>query len=327
VPWTAAGGNGHLYQATRAPDGVSWAEAQAWAVAHGGYLATIGSAAENEFVFKLADNARFWTDDPSGGSQGPLLGGRQRPGTAGPDGVWEWANGEGPFAYARWAPGQPGGLAGDNRMAYFADGPGRRQPVWRPVSDRGHLARSFVVEYVSAERAPAANPKTLSSALKPLQPAAVYHWAVVDGGNGHYYQAVAARDGLTWDAAQAVAAQHGGYLATIGSAAENSFVFNLIDDRRFWNNGNGSAVGPYIGGFKSPGSRKPAEGWQWAHGEGAFTYTNWGPGQPNNKNGDEDRAHYYAPGRTNVQEPLWNDQAASADEWGFVVEFDTKPAP
>jgi hypothetical protein len=324
--WTADGGNSHFYQVIAAPNGVRWADAHAWALAHGGYLATIGSAAENEFVFKLADNVRFWADDPQGNSHGPLLGGRQPPGSGKPDTGWEWDVYEGPFTYTRWAAGQPGNHADDGGMDFFASGSKRRQPTWGVVNARQHLARSFVVEYVSAARAPAGNPRALP-AVSPLQPAAIYHWAVVDGGNGHYYQAVSARSGITWDAAQALALANGGYLATIGSAAENNFVFQLIDDRRFWNNGEGYSVGPYIGGFKSPGSPRPEEGWQWVHGDGTFAYTNWAPGKPNNANGNEDRAHYYAPARTNAQEPFWNDQPASADEWGFVVEFDTKPTP
>ena len=37
-----------------------------------------------------------------------------------------------------------------------------------------------------------------------------------------------APDGVNWTSAQAIAAGRGGYLATITSAAENSFVYGLI---------------------------------------------------------------------------------------------------
>src|SRR5262249_15632204 len=59
-------------------------------------------------------------------------------------------------------------------------------------------------------------------------------WRVADGGNGHYYQAVSTPGGITWEAAQAAAVGMGGYLATITSAAENAFAFNLAKDPSLW---------------------------------------------------------------------------------------------
>ena len=52
VPLTWGDGNGHAYEVVLASN-ISWSAAQAAATARGGRLATIGSSAENEFVFAL----------------------------------------------------------------------------------------------------------------------------------------------------------------------------------------------------------------------------------------------------------------------------------
>ncbi len=60
-------------------------------------------------------------------------------------------------------------------------------------------------------------------------------WRVSEGGNGHFYMAVTAPAGLSWDRAEVLAEMAGGYLATITSAQENAFVFSLIQDPIDWN--------------------------------------------------------------------------------------------
>ncbi len=54
VEWsTGVGGNGHLYEAVEAQLGISWTEARDAAISKGGYLVTLTSQAENDFVFGL----------------------------------------------------------------------------------------------------------------------------------------------------------------------------------------------------------------------------------------------------------------------------------
>jgi len=53
-------GNGHDYEAVLAPDGITWDAANAAAVASGKHLATITSAAENDFVFSLLSAPELW---------------------------------------------------------------------------------------------------------------------------------------------------------------------------------------------------------------------------------------------------------------------------
>ena len=103
------GGNGHLYQAILTPGGISWADAQAAAVAASGSLATITSPEENAFVFDLVDDdPAFWDDSSPVNNHGigPWLGGLQPPGAPEPGGGWEWVTGE-PWSYTNWGSGMP----------------------------------------------------------------------------------------------------------------------------------------------------------------------------------------------------------------------------
>ena len=54
VSWSC---NGHFYDVVSVPGTISWEDANAAAIAAGGYLATITSQAENDFVFLLVNNA------------------------------------------------------------------------------------------------------------------------------------------------------------------------------------------------------------------------------------------------------------------------------
>lgn len=136
-------------------------------------------------------------------------------------------------------------------------------------------------------------------------------WPTAAGGNGHWYMAVAAPDlnwGITWNDAQAGAAEAGGYLATSTSQAENDFVVDLVTGTQaardaYWLPGtwqNGDGAGPLLGGYQTPGlgySNEPGFEWHWVTGE-TWSYTNWMPGEPNNttpfnNNADnEDRLQY-----------------------------------
>ena len=116
--------------------------------------------------------------------------------------------------------------------------------------------------------------------------------------------------------ASLAATDRGGYLATITSAAENAFVFNLADqDPIVWYNG----YGPWLGGIQPVGSAEPAGGWSWITGE-PFTYQNWAPLQPNN-NQNEDRIHFG--GQAN-RSSMWNDVGRNTVTFtrGFAVEYD-----
>jgi len=148
-------------------------------------------------------------------------------------------------------------------------------------------------------------------------------WEVSAGGNGHMYRAVPGFPGLNWDVADQIAQADGGYLATINSAAENDFVFNLVNTSAFFSSFNGS--GPALGGFQLDGSPEPAGGWSWVTGE-PWSYTNWLPTQPDNGLEREDRLHYFS-NLSGTPASTWNDiYRADSNLGGYVVEVVPEPA-
>ena len=106
---------------------------------------------------------------------------------------------------------------------------------------------------------------------------ALCEWLIADGGNGHFYEAVAVPNVITWAEAGEAATAAGGYLVTITSQAENDFVFDLINDPAYWNPSY-NLRGPCIGGFQPAHSPDPDGNWQWVTGE-PFVYSNWDTAQ------------------------------------------------
>jgi len=199
-------------------------------------------------------------------------------------------------------------------------------PATRPADDAttGRLARLW-------DNLGGSDAQVSASALRdllrlcPSIPGEPVRWAADRGGNGHWYMAV--RKWTTWADANAAATAAGGYLATIGSAEENAFVFDLVDDdRRFWDDSNPNnrhGHGPWLGGVQSPDARRPKEGWGWPTGE-TFIYTNWARGQPNSDRGtNQDRMHFLGDGK--LMGPTWNDLHAEAGMAGYVIEAKARP--
>ncbi len=156
--------------------------------------------------------------------------------------------------------------------------------------------------------------KSLVSAIAllgftPLTHATAVTWA----GNGHTYDIVTGQTDTTWDAARALAAGLGGYLATITSADENDFVTLLVSSQ-----GTGNLERYWLGGYQTDpnGPSEPAGSWAWVTGE-VWSYTNWAPGEPNNGvGGTQHWLHYWpAPG-------LWDDMENRIGTMNsYVVEF------
>ena len=103
------GVSGHLYDAVAADGGINWTDARAAAEgmssgACRGYLASITSAEENDFIL-----GEFGGGVPVLGGPGYWIGGFEDLGTADPAEGWMWVSGE-MFDYADWAPLQPDGV-------------------------------------------------------------------------------------------------------------------------------------------------------------------------------------------------------------------------
>jgi len=151
--FTGSGGHqGHYFQPIYAPNGITWGFAQATAASHGGYLAIITSTAENNFVFKLIDDPKYWVSNPTGDKTnvGPWLGGVRATDSMLPSDGWIWLKDGSAFAYSNWAPGLPnrGSKAGNDYLRFYSSVSNGRRSTWSDAG-AGELMRGFVVEYNS----------------------------------------------------------------------------------------------------------------------------------------------------------------------------------
>jgi hypothetical protein len=91
VQWKVEdGGNGHFYEAVSAL-GITWNEAVTATELRGGYLVTITSQSEQDFISSYVISDGF----------GYRTGGYQPAGSPEPDGNWQWITGES-FIYTNW---------------------------------------------------------------------------------------------------------------------------------------------------------------------------------------------------------------------------------
>jgi hypothetical protein len=139
-------GNGHAYQGVTMADVIPWTSAERAATLAGGYLATITSQQENEFVFELiGTDPACWRKLGDALYMGPWLGGYQPEGAPEPAGGWLWVTGE-PFEYTAWLSVEPSG-PNEDRLHYMGR-EGSPDAAWndRPNNDAwGPMA--YIVEY------------------------------------------------------------------------------------------------------------------------------------------------------------------------------------
>jgi hypothetical protein len=140
-------------------------------------------------------------------------------------------------------------------------------------------------------------------------------WRVEDGGNGHWYRAIAHSPAIGWDSARQSAASMGGHLATVTSAAENQLAFELSVSAGCWNEN----AGPYLGAAKNSVGQ-----FEWITGE-PFEYSNWLPGEPSSGAWEPALAMIGVPS-SHAPGSYWNDyESTPFSRWTFngsVVEFD-----
>lgn len=117
VQWSkAVGGNGHFYGVRLVSGGIHWDAAYREAKLSGGYLATITSEEENDFITNfIVNNPNCWVVNPNGQDTGPWIGGYQPVGSPEPNGNWQWVTGE-TFGYTKWAGGIPSDSMGDDKV-------------------------------------------------------------------------------------------------------------------------------------------------------------------------------------------------------------------
>jgi hypothetical protein len=130
-------------------------------------------------------------------------------------------------------------------------------------------------------------------------------WTIAEGGNGHWYEVILGS--YTWQEASDSATSVGGHLATLTSAEENEWVWELtVPD------GNG----PHIGGYQdleAPDYSEPSGGWRWVTGE-EWSYTNWSSNQPDDTAGVEHWLHLHGEATSS-----WNDLVTA--QRNFIIEW------
>jgi cysteine-rich repeat protein len=270
IQWPAgSGGNDHWY-AVLARE-LYWYEASALAPSFDrngeqGYLATVASAAENQFILQyvLGDTHQpsildlFWLD------------GREIGGT------WRWLTME-PFVYTNWATGEPNNVGIETALSMA--GPN----VTNPLSPPGTWINALPDDHVNTlhrwwsvvEWGAPDSTVPPDTTLPPDTIVNLIKWPSADGGNDHWYAVMPGEH--YWVDAQRMAVAleldgESGYLATVTTPAENDFILNHV------------IVGthqPSVLDMFWMGGRDIA-GWRWITGE-PFVYINWSTGEPNNQ--------------------------------------------
>ncbi|MDC7223183.1 MAG: hypothetical protein PQJ60_05535, partial [Spirochaetales bacterium] len=171
-------------------------------------------------------------------------------------------------------------------------------------------------------------------------------------GEQRWFEAVYVSTGnLNWYQTAYLAQEAGGYLASITSEEENSFVFELVNDEKYFSFFDadgphyGIGIGPFLGGYQPEGSIEPAGGWSWLSGE-KWDYTNWAQNlddgvtdkdprnntQPNNSAGGQPIMGF---GEMNIPVATWGDYTDSVGtygtrgptkRYGFIIEYETDPS-
>ena len=293
VQWRVQdGGNGHWYQVVVVTPGSSWTAADTAATAQNGYLASVRSSAEANFVKSLSNaTAGAFTSNPGGNEVGPWLGGARILGTNG----WRWTSGES-WSYTQWCAGEPNGGSGEPYVHLMRNGAAQ---CWNDRENNafGSGNPSYIIEW-SADcngdgivdygqcrdgSLPDYNGNNIPDCCEAGTPCAVgsypVQWRVEDGGNGHWYAIRAS--GLppfsagNWEALRALALAQGGSLAQVETDAENLFVLRVLDPIAL-----GGEVWAYLGATHDGTSDCSSATWRWLDGS-ALSYLNWAPGQPN----------------------------------------------
>ena len=312
VQWKKSeGGNDHWYAVLAVDTYADQADALAGQFEVGGmtgYLTTITSIEENDFVFdEVIDMAnqtnyddRYW------------LGGKYE------NGELSWNTGE-PFIFNYWAAYQPSSLDGYSAMAMF--GPNNwwefeRPSMWSTAGASAEVCFSHhwfaLIEW--------GDPDTTTTPTQPDTLINLVQWTKAEGGNDHYYAVMTTTEYWVEANARAQTLEHlgmEGYLATVTSEAENYFILdnvlattnqpNLMD--AFW-----------MGGFEVDLI------WQWITGE-PFEYTNWAYNEPNNI-GIENVLMMWGPNswKWNRQPGTWNnslpdDEIHELAQWWSIIEW------
>jgi hypothetical protein len=122
VQWIGPGSNGHYYTAT--DTNLSWTGANTLAISQGGYLASVLSQAENDFLRTTFSSVL-----------GPSWIGLTDQAV---EGTFVWTSGE-PVSYTNWAPGEPNNQSGIEDFGLILS-----NGSWNDGTDSGGLFRGII---------------------------------------------------------------------------------------------------------------------------------------------------------------------------------------
>lgn len=136
-------------------------------------------------------------------------------------------------------------------------------------------------------------------------------------GTQHYYELV--KSFSYWETAKVAAQQRtfsgvNGYLASINSVSENSFLVSSFAGAME------TQFQVWVGGYQPLGSPEPAGNWRWTSGE-TWSYSNWSGGQPNNGGGSENYLVLYLQPNLWGAVGTWGDASNSERSMWYVVEY------
>jgi len=259
VQWRVQdGGNGHWYSLRPA---ACWGVAQSAAQAEGGYLATLTSAGERQFVGALVPS----TDN----TFTVIVGGSRVPSSSMYTG-WTWVTGES-FVYAagEWMGGNPGCCAPNeyflcvNRQGLLGDtaqcDTNRVVFEWSAdcnndgIVDYGQCRDGTLPDYNSNNV-----PDCCEHSVSCVPGRYPIEWPIEVGGNGHWYH-LSEQTFLTQPEAVSFAASMGASLATVTTSSEYQRLLAAGFDG-CWLGGRRSAANPTA--------------WEWLSGE-PWSYSPW----------------------------------------------------
>lgn len=131
-------GTSHWYETVIKPSAVDWTAARDEAYSKGGYLATIQSTAENDFVQSLVGSI-------SPQKFGVWIGGTD----ADLEGNWVWITGE-PWTYSNWASGEPNNgepAPPESYLEFYGPAQTGLAGQWNDLKNSTTVIDAFVVEY------------------------------------------------------------------------------------------------------------------------------------------------------------------------------------
>ena len=274
--------NGHWYH--RFDNSMTWHDAKAHCESMDGYLSTITSQQEHDFLYNNL------------GSVSPndcWLGGTDEM----VEGEWNWINGEN-WDYTLWKAGEPNNCAGDEQYLMLLT-----PNSWK-VKHRANAG-------LWNDTATGNNGGCGCNGCNELWPmSTICEWdsvVIYNPDNGHYYQLVEVQGpGLNWyeanDAAEVM--EHKGirgHLATFTSPDEEEFMVRNFPQ----------VVPNYV--WLGAADKGQEGDWKWITGE-PWSYSNWDPNEPNG--GTFENCMDYADGFDK-----WNDEHCERQLNFYLVEY------